>query len=225
MIVFIPIKCNSQRVPNKNFRLLKDKPLYQYFIDRLKMCKYITQIIINTDSVEIYNHYLSDESVIVNMRKDELCGDSISVCDLILDTISDNLLVERNEKWLLQLHITTPYLEPDTIDDIVLKTYNHLFTKTSIIGTNIIQSRLWRKEIYGMCPINHNPIRLEQTQDLPLIYEENSAFYLININNFIVSKERLGSDPEFYPMSFPENIDIDNESDWTLVKKLEKIYE
>ena len=31
----IPIKSNSTRVKNKNFKLLGDKPLYQYIIDQI----------------------------------------------------------------------------------------------------------------------------------------------------------------------------------------------
>jgi CMP-N-acetylneuraminic acid synthetase len=67
-------------------------------------------------------------------------------------------------------------------------------------------------------------MKLEQTQDLPTLYEENSAFYIFNSSDFATSNNRLGSRPFFYPVGHPENIDIDTESDWNLVKSLEEIY-
>ena len=36
MIVYIPIKQNSQRVPEKNFREFKGKPLWEHTVDKLK---------------------------------------------------------------------------------------------------------------------------------------------------------------------------------------------
>ena len=34
MIIYIPIKQNSQRVPNKNFRLFNGKPLWEHTVDK-----------------------------------------------------------------------------------------------------------------------------------------------------------------------------------------------
>ena len=78
--------------------------------------------------------------------------------------------------------------------------------------------------MYGPCPINHNPIKLEQTQDLPTLYEENSAFYIFKSIDFIKSHNRIGVKPFFYAVEPPENLDIDIESDWKLVKALEEVY-
>ena len=44
--IFIPIKHNSQRVPNKNFRLFEGKPFWEHTVDKLKNFK----VYVDTDS-------------------------------------------------------------------------------------------------------------------------------------------------------------------------------
>jgi CMP-N-acetylneuraminic acid synthetase len=61
---------------------------------------------------------------------------------------------------------------------------------------------------------------MEQTQDLPTLYEENSAFYIFRPDVIINMNSRIGTNPYFYSISSPENVDIDTESDWALALKL-----
>jgi len=44
---------------------------------------------------------------------------------------------------------------------------------------------------------------------------------MFKANNFLKTKSRIGNNPYFYPCNFPENIDIDTEDDWKLVKNIE----
>ena len=90
----------------------------------------------------------------------------------------------------------------------------------SIVSCNIHQTRFWRFENYGFCPINHNPGVLQQTQDLPKYYEENSLFYAFRSNHFVNTKMRIGNSPYFYETKFPENLDIDTEDDFKIAEAL-----
>ena len=49
----VPMKGHSERVPDKNIRLLADKQAFHWIIESLSQSKYIDEIIINTDSPEI----------------------------------------------------------------------------------------------------------------------------------------------------------------------------
>ena len=140
------------------------------------------------------------------MRKDTLRGDKISVCDLIKDFVET-----YNVRCpVVQIHVTSPFLQKKTIFDAV----KFINTYDSVVSCNSYQSRFWRKEDYGYCPVNHNPVKMEQTQDLPTIYEENSAFYIFEPKVILSTNSRIGKKPYFYPIKMPENIDIDIESDW-----------
>tara|TARA_R110000796_G_scaffold221798_3_gene337985 strand:+ start:1685 stop:2329 length:645 start_codon:yes stop_codon:yes gene_type:complete len=213
MIIFVPIKKVSQRVPNKNFRLLNNIPLYKHCLYKLKDFK----VYVDTDSQEVIDEISNDKklnNVKAYMRRKDLCGHKTSVCDLIECLITKNNIKDQT---ICQVHVTSPFLKPKTI----LNAFHYMKEgHDSIVACNLYQNRLWRKEAYGYCPLNHNPCRLEQTQDLPVFYEENSLFYIFNSNEFLKTNLRIGTKPYFYPCTFPENIDIDIESDWDIVKLL-----
>ena len=61
---------------------------------------------------------------------------------------------------------------------------------------------------------------LEQTQDLPKYYMENSYLYLFK-KSVLKYGNRIVKNPKVLPIQFPYNLDIDTEQDWNLVKTLE----
>jgi len=210
MIIFIPIKEHSERVPKKNFRLLNDIPLYLHQINKFR--KDFT-VYVDTDSDEIFSNLINLENVIVYKREPNLIGDDTSVNLLI-----ENLISKYNiNDYICQIHVTSPFLEPDTIKNIKI---NH---HDSYVSADVIQSRIWKDENIGFLPVNHNPKILEKTQDLEKYYVENSGFYMFHSETFLKYNNRIGIRPQFIELPFPENVDIDNEKDWDLVTKLIKI--
>jgi len=210
MKIFIPIKEFSQRVYRKNFRIFEGEPLYKHSLLKYKNF----QVYVDTDSQEIFEQIKKDSrlsNVEVYKRNKNLVGDKISVCDLIKDFIIKNKI----EEPIAQLHVTSPFLE----EKIIKEAFKYMKEYDSVVSCNSYQSRFWRKEKYGLCPINHNPLKLEQTQDLPTIYEENSAFYIFYPSVILSTGSRIGHNPYFFSISNPHNIDIDTENDWINAKK------
>ena len=148
-------------------------------------------------------------------EKKKLTGDEVSVCKLI-----ENFIRKFNIKneTLCQIQVTSPFLTLDTLERALQKVGDY----DSVVSCNPLQTRLWRQEKYGMCPVNHNPTVLQQTQDLPVYYEENSLFYIFNSSGFLKTGNRIGLNPQFFETTFPENLDIDWESDWELAKVISK---
>ncbi len=207
MIVFIPIKKVSQRVPRKNFRLFKGAPLYKYVLRKYKDHK----VYVDTDSQEIIDECSTDitlNHVTAYKRLDTLCGHRTPVCDLIVNFIEKYNISEP----IAQIHVTSPFLKCEKIE----KAYKLLLHHDSVVSCNKHNSRFWRKENYGFCPVNHNPLKLEQTQDLPVLFEENSCFYIFNPSVIKKSGNRIGLNPFFYEIEYPQNLDIDTESDWNI---------
>jgi len=57
-VCIVPIKAGSERVKNKNFRLLNGVKLYKNFLNKLKCCDF-DEVYIDTDSKEI-NEFVKD---------------------------------------------------------------------------------------------------------------------------------------------------------------------
>ncbi len=213
MILFTPIKEESQRVPHKNFRQFCGRPLYEYVLQKLNCYP----IYVDTDSNKIIENIKTNPDlshVVAYKRETNLVGHEVSVCSLIESLISRWNIKEP----VCQFHVTSPFIKLNTLLEahkILKQGYD------SVVSCTKHNARFWREEKYGMCPVNHNPTKLEQTQDLPTMLEENSLFYLFHPEVIMRTGNRIGSNPYFYETSFPENIDIDTEEDWSMAQLLE----
>ena len=113
----VPLKLNSERVPNKNFRLLDGKPLYQYIIQTLHEVDFIDEIIINTDvdSDKFLEFDLMESPKITHSNRPlSLCGDLISMNSII------QYELERSSKdAFVMTHATNPLLTAQTISNMI----------------------------------------------------------------------------------------------------------
>lgn len=202
----VPIKRESQRVPNKNFRTINEKPLFFWIITTLHSSDYIDEIVINCDDIYV-EQQLNEHFDFLKFvyRPTELIGNEISMNKIIEYTIP----YCKNDS-IIQTHTTNPLLSVDTINDVIEK---HLKSNSNFFSVTSLQERLYDKK--GK-PINHKISELIQTQDLETLYIENSGFYVFTKENFKNNDSRVSSNSTFFETTFPENIDIDNEYDFQI---------
>lgn len=207
--VFLPIKGESQRVPGKNFRLFNGVPLWKRCL-----CKFVKHfyVCVNTDSptlMECIQQQFSVRVANVVMRKPHLIGNDVPMNALLQDFAMEHC---ASDDTIIQVHATSPFLLADTVKKAARIVESG--EADSVVSCNHIQSRLWRKDGYGYCPVNHNPMLLQNTQSLPVFYEENSAFYIMRASVVGSTGNRVGLHPLFVEVPFPENMDIDTEENW-----------
>ena len=82
---------------------------------------------------------------------------------------------------------------------------------------NPIQTRFYTKS--GK-PINHNPKELIPTQDLEVMYEENSNLYIFSKESFLSTNSRIGKTPILFEMPITESCDIDTKEDWEIAESI-----
>jgi len=210
----VPFKLNSERVPNKNFRFLNGRPLYWWVLESLIKSDCINKIVIDTDARELIETLGVPNSleVIIKDRKNELCGDNVSMNLIIRDDIND-----FEDSTFLMTHTTNPFVEPSTFARAIgqYKLGVRRGEIDSIFSVNKLQARLYKEDL---TPINHDPQNLIRTQDLKPIYEENSCFYIFSKESFNIYEARIGARPGISITSGIESIDIDTEDDWALAE-------
>ena len=120
MKIFVPIKEVSQRVPKKNFRLLNGEPLYKHSL--LKYREF--EVYVDTDSEKIIDELKNDNrfsNVIAFKRDQNLEGHKVSVCDLIR-----NFIIKYDiDEPIVQLHVTSPFLNGDLVKKAFKYMDNH----------------------------------------------------------------------------------------------------
>jgi len=214
----VPMKGHSERIPSKNIRPFVGKPLLYHILHTLQQTKFVNQIIIDTDSDLIKEKASSFTKVSVINRPATLCGDMVSMNKIIAH---DMTVCES--KYFLQTHSTNPLLTRATLEKAIETFFANLNTSDSLFSVTPWQTRLYWED--GN-PVNHNPTELIRTQDLPIVYEENSCIYLFSRQSFeSAGGRRIGLRPVMFPIRHLEAIDIDNEEDFILAEMLAKYYE
>ncbi len=201
----VPMKGHSERVPNKNIRLLAGKPAFHWIMESLSKSKYIDEIIVNTDSKEIAQSARHSFNVTILERPDFLLGDMVSIQPLIEYDLS-----QTKGDFYLQTHSTNPLLTTETIDKAI-ETFFMQKEHDALFSVTEIKTRFYWPDGSG---INHDPRYLIRTQDLEPVYEENSCFYIFSRETNERAKNRLGFNPLMFPIDRLEAADIDDLEDF-----------
>ncbi|MCF7791169.1 MAG: acylneuraminate cytidylyltransferase family protein [Victivallales bacterium] len=211
----IPIKENSERVKEKNFRLFNDKPLFEHIIHVLDKTSAIDEIVINTDSRKIILETPKlSHKVKVHERPNELCGDMVSTNKIFAYDLS-----KTEADIYIQTHTTNPLLKSETIADALKKFVEIEKKYDSLFTVNKFLSRFYNEEGNA---VNHNPDELIRTQDLPPLYEENSCLYVFTKSSFEKRNRRIGEKPYLYETPKLESIDIDDELTFKIAELINK---
>ncbi|WP_345318171.1 acylneuraminate cytidylyltransferase family protein [Candidatus Villigracilis proximus] len=176
LAALVPMRHHSQRVPGKNYRPLAGKPLFHHIIETLLAVPEIETVMVDTDSEPVMDGVRRlFPTVKLIQRPEHLRADDVPMNEILLH---DTAQVKAD--FYLQTHSTNPLLRSQTISQGI-KTFFAEFPKyDSLFSVTRWQTRLYFKD--GQA-INHNPLELIQTQDLPPVYEENSCLYLFTREN------------------------------------------
>lgn len=210
LAALVPMKHHSQRVPEKNYRDLAGKPLFHHILNTLLKVPEIDLICVDTDSITIKEGIANYFPVVkVIDRPLDLRADDIPMNRIIEHDIS---LVQAD--FYLQTHSTNPLLKSNTITRAIQTFLEQGLQYDSLFSVTRMQTRLYDQDGWA---INHNPEELIQTQDLPLLYEENSCIYMFTEAGLKKSGHRIGIKPFMFEIDAAEAWDIDTPLDFNIV--------
>jgi CMP-N-acetylneuraminic acid synthetase len=169
----------------------------------------INAVIVDTDSEPVMDgvrRLFHDVKLIA--RPEHLRADDIPMNDILLH---DTAHVQAD--FYLQTHSTNPLLKAETVSRAIQSLISNYPKYDSLFSVTRLQTRLYFQD--GRA-INHNPLELIQTQDLPPVYEENSCIYIFTRENLERKKHRIGDKPLMFEIPADEAWDIDEELDFEI---------
>ena len=205
VVAIVPIKSNSKRVHQKNFKKVQGKPLYHYILNKLKKCDF-DDVYVDTDSTAI-KKFCKKKRIKIIHRIPKLATDKANGNDLL--NYHSKII---NADLYFQLFITAPLLKIETINNCIriLKISNKY---DSILTSKKLYTWFWFKNK----PVNYNPKVLPRSQDALPVVVETTGLYGIKRNSLIKRKCRIGKKPFFYEVSQEESIDLDTEEDFKIL--------
>ena len=214
MKFFIIIKEESERLPNKNFLTLGGIPLYRHLLNGLAL----EDVYIDTDSDRIFNEcktlihvtcYKRDQKYIELENNIEF---GVSPVLLMIENFLTKYVQDENEV-IITPHVTSPY--------ITLKTMLDATKKLSTYDTVCACTEHKEFTYFKGQPVNFNSEVVSKTQDLEPVIMGNGAFFIFTKKEFMKNKNRTSKNNYFYPITFPESIEIDTYEDFRLAEMYE----
>jgi len=207
------MKEKSERLPGKNYKNIAGKPLLYWILKSLSGSKRVSEIIVNTDSLMIADLCKQITPVKIHNRPDFLLDINHNEASQIIKYDIDKLEGEH----FLHTHATNPILRSSTIDNAIDSYFKSIDDHDSLFSVTPFQKRIFNDK---KRPINHDPMKMIKTQELPTYYEENSCLYIFSRSSFKKTKSRIGLNPQLFPISMLEAVDIDTYEDFVMANAI-----
>jgi len=207
IVALVPMRHDSERVPGKNYRPFAGRPLFHHIVIALVNSNCFSKVAVDTDSPQVIADLRENfPEVLILERPIHLRDGAIPMNDVLMHSTS-----QLTADYYLQTHCTNPLLTSGTISRAIQTFLSGLPEYDSLFSVKRLQTRLWTA---GGVPLNHDPDRLVRTQDLPMVYEENSCIYIFDRQTLKKRANRIGERPLHFEMDLIESWDIDEEIDF-----------
>lgn len=224
VLALIPARGGSKGIKNKNIIDLNGLPLIAYSIRAAKESKYIDDVIVSTDSLEIQeisNQYGAETPFI---RPQRLASDTAATLDTVLHALNEMKMLGRLYDIVILLQPTSPLRTGEDIDGAV-----ELFERTGEEGVAAVSEVsdspvLMRKvEEDGRLKKFLSQNSSIRRQDMEKTYRINGSIY-INLVSKVDSNTSFNDNPIGYIMEKSHSVDIDEWVDLEIAKYYIRIY-
>ncbi len=219
-IAIIPARGGSKRIPKKNIKIFKNKPIISYVITAAKRSKCFERIIVSTDNEKIAKISKKFGAEILFKRPKKLSNDQTGTRPVINHSINFLNSLKINFDYICQLYPTAVLIDYKNLIKgyklIKTNNYNFVFGVTEYQYPVQRSLRINKNKLKMLFPkyINKNSNKLEK------IYHDAGQFYFGHKKNFLENR------PMFSNKSYPIKIkkskawDIDDIEDWKIANAL-----
>lgn len=221
----IPARGGSKGIPEKNIKLLGNKPLLEYTWDSVKDSKLLKRVILSSDSSKIIELAKKLNIEVPFIRPEEVSADDTPSIKVIEHAI--NFFANRGEKFdaVCLLQPTTPFRKKEMIDEAIMKFEIENFDSLiSVRQVPVDYNPHWIfEEKNGRLKIatGDNDI-IPRRQELPKAYHRDGALYLTKTKTIVDNKSLYGESIGYIDTTGSPYVNIDTPEDWIKAEKILK---
>lgn len=221
-IAIIPARGGSKRVPRKNIRELRGKPLIAYTIEAALESGLFDQVIVSTDNQEIADIASACGAQIPFLRGESLADDFTPVSAVTLDALKRLDPAGTKYDSVAQLMPNCPLR---TSED-VRESYRQFVESKA--GSQISVTRygwqnpwwaMQRSESFELSPVFESQVT-RRSQDLPELFCPTGAIWWARTEVLRREETFHIAGRTGWEISWQHSIDIDTEDDWAMAETL-----
>ena len=217
MIVIIPARGGSKRIPKKNISLLLGKPLIEYTLDAVLAAKLNCPIYVSTEDESVIEVVSKFHDIGIIKRPHSLASDDTSTESVLIHAL-DQLQSDSHE-WIMTLPPTSPFRHPDTIKKFIDSINEQPDSQDCLMSTTENYGDFWQLQEDGAITRLFPDAPRRQQERSPLL-EENSAIYLTRISALRDTGSILGNRVRSINISAIEGFDINTPEDLEIAEKI-----
>ena len=204
IVAIVPMKLNNRRLPQKNTKPFHNgKPLCYYILSTLLKIKEISEVYVYCSNPDI-KEYLP-EGIKYLQRPESLDQDTTKMNE-VLECFAGEVPADI----YVMTHTTAPFISAESIEKGIQAVKENGYD--SAFAVKKLQDFLWKD---GQ-PFNYKLDAIPRTQDLPILYEETSGFYIYHSDVITKLKRRIGNHPYMVEVSEIESVDVDEAEDFEI---------
>ena len=208
IVAVVPIKLNSQRLPQKNIkRFTNGKPLCWYILSTLLKVSDIDDVYVYCSNPTI-KKFIPDKVKFL-LRSESFDTDDTSMTEILMafaDVVKADIYV--------MTHVTAPFVKKSSIEKGLRAVMHDGYD--SAFAAKKVQDFLWKDGV----PFNYELDNIPRTQDLRPLYMETSGFYIYEEMVIREWHRRIGDKPFIVEVGEIEGIDIDEEEDFIMANAI-----
>ena len=220
IIGHIGARAGSKGVPGKNFRMLHGKPLIDWSLDQLFACDRVDQVVVSTDSPDIYAHAVKRGCLDIGLRPAELATDTAAKWHVWQHALGEVEKQTGPASAFLDLDCTSPLRLPQDIEAGL-----DLFAREAPdMVMSCVESRknpyfnILETDASGALHVSKPlPGGVVARQQAPQVYDHVGLVYVVRPDYLRTAKSLF--DGRVIPLVLPveRGLDVDSPFDWDVI--------
>ena len=214
-IAVIPARGGSERIPRKNIRTFRGRPIIAWPIETARRSKLFDRIIVSTDNHDIAEIVRQEGAEVPFIRPKELANNKIGILPVVQHAIQELQNAGITIRELCLIYATAPFLRDEDLrkgrDTLRTECCDYAISVTTFASP--IQ-RAFKKMANGRLAMFQPEKFNSRSQDLEPAYHDAAQFCWGTPEAWL--EERLLYGPNTVPIVLPRHLvqDIDTEEDW-----------
>ncbi len=223
ILCIIPARIGSKGIKKKNLKKLFGKHLFEWPLDEAKKSKYIDDVLVTSDSVEIINKSKKKGALAPFKRPKKISSDKSTSVDVVLHAI--NFLEKKNffYDYVILLEPTSPLTTHKDIDKAISLLSKNKKAK-SIVGVTL---NIGRHPFYNytikknglISPFSKKIVDIRR-QDLPTCYYLNGNLYISEVKYLKKTKSFYHDFTSAFVAEKWKSIEIDDQYDFIMTESI-----
>lgn len=225
-LAIITARGGSKGIKNKNLKAINGKPLIYFPIFSALNSKYISRVIVSTDSKKIANLAIKYGAEVPYIRPTSLAKDTTPSYDVIKHCLNYIDINKTTFKYFILLEPTSPMTSYNDIDYAI----NNFLKSTkakALIGVSQLEGThpdfLVSINKKGFIqPYNTKKFKISRRQDISKLFFYNGSMYISEIKTYLRKQSFLHDKTLPYIMHKKHSFEIDDMLDLKIVRTLLK---